>query len=44
MYVHFTSDNEIYKQTDGVATCSQLGPVLVWIITVELEKVMLLKV
>ena len=40
--IHFTFDNEIYKQTDGVAMGSPLGSVLAGIIMVELEKFMVL--
>ena len=35
--VHFTFNNDIYKQTDGVALGSPLGPVLAGIIMAELE-------
>ena len=35
--VHFTFNNDIYKQTDGVAMGSPLRPVLAGIIMVELE-------
>ena len=35
--VHFTFNNDLYKQTDGVAMDSPLGPVLAGIIMVELE-------
>ena len=35
--VHFTFNNDIYKQTDGVALGSPLDPVLAGIIMVELE-------
>ena len=38
--VHFTFNNDIYKQTDGVAMGSPLGPVLEGIIIVELENTM----
>ena len=38
--VHFTFNNDIYKQTDGVAMGSPLGPVLAGIIMVELENYM----
>ena len=36
--VHFTFNNEIYKQKDGVAMGSPLGPVLAGIFMVELER------
>ena len=35
--VHFTLNNEIYVQNNGVATDSALGPVLAYVFTVELE-------
>ena len=35
--VHFTLCGESYVQTDGVAMCSPLGPVLSGIFMVELE-------
>ena len=38
--VHFTFNKYIYKQTDGVAMGSPLGPVLEGIIIVELENTM----
>ena len=36
--VHFTLNNEIYVQNNGVAIDSALGPVLAYVFTVELEK------
>ena len=38
--VHFTFNNNVYKQADGVAMGSPLGPVLAGIIMVELENSM----
>ena len=38
--VHFTFDNDIYKQTDGVSMSSPLGPVVAGVIMVELENTM----
>ena len=38
--VHFTFNNNIYKQTDRVAMGSPIGPVLADIIMVELENTM----
>ena len=38
--VDFIFNNDIYKQTDGVAMGSPLGPVLAGIIMVELENYM----
>ena len=38
--LHFTFNNDIHKQTDGVAMGSPLGPVLLGIIMVELEHYM----
>ena len=38
--VHFIFNKDIYKQTDGVAISSPLGPVLAGIIMVELENTM----
>ena len=35
--VHFTYDNKVYQQNDGVAMGSPLGPVLSGIFMVELE-------
>ena len=35
--VHFTFNEEVYKQTDGVAMGSLLGPVIADIFMVELE-------
>ena len=35
--VHFTFDNQVYQQNDGVAMGSPLGPVLAGIFMVELE-------
>ena len=42
--VHFIFKNDIYKQTDGVAMGSPLGPVLAGIIMVELENYMVPKI
>ena len=39
--VHFSYNDEIYKQTDGVAMGSPLGPVIAGIFMVELEKTIL---
>ena len=39
--VHFTYNNNIYTQTDGVAMGSPLGPVLAGIFMVELERTVL---
>lgn len=36
--VHFTFNEEVYKQTDGVSILSPLGPVLADFFIVELEK------
>ena len=36
--VHFTFNNKIYQQCDGVAMGSPLGPVIAGIFMVELEK------
>ena len=36
-YVHFTFNEEVYKQTDGVTMGSPLGPVFADIFMVELE-------
>ena len=35
---HFTFNNEIYQQCDGVAMGPPLGPVITGIFMVELEK------
>ena len=35
--VHFTFDNQVYQQNDGVAMGSPLGPVLAGIFMAELE-------
>ena len=35
--VYFTFDNQVYKQNDGVAMRSPLGPVLAGTFMVELE-------
>ena len=35
--VHFTYDNKVYQQNDGVAMGSPLGPVLSGIFMVKLE-------
>ena len=35
--VHFTYDNKVYQQNDGVAIGSPLGPVLSGIFMIELE-------
>ena len=35
--VHFTYDNKLYQQNDGVAIGSPLGPVLSGIFMIELE-------
>ena len=35
--VHFTFDNQVYQQNDGVAMGSPLGPVLAGIFMIELE-------
>ena len=40
--VHFTFNKNIFKQTDGAAMDSPLGPVLVGIIMVEIENTMVL--
>ena len=39
--VHFSFNNDIYTQTDGVAMGSPLGPVLAGIFMVELERTVL---
>ena len=39
--IHFSCNNKIYKQTDGVAMGSPLGPVIANIFMVELEKVVM---
>ena len=39
--VHFTFNNEIYQQCDGVAMGSSLGPVIAGIFMVELEKLLI---
>lgn len=39
--VHFSFDNEIYQQCDGVAMGSPLGPVIAGIFMVELERTLL---
>ena len=39
--VHFTFNNEIYQQCDGVAMGSPLGPVIAGIFMVELEKLLI---
>ena len=36
-HVHFSFDNKLYQQLDGVAMGSPLGPVIAGIFTVELE-------
>ena len=36
--VHFTFNNDIYLQTDGIAMISSLGPVLTGIFMVHLER------
>ena len=36
--VHFTFNNDIYQQCDGVAMGSPLGPVIAGIFMVELER------
>ena len=36
--IHFTFNNEIYQQCDGVAMGSPLGPVIAGTFMVELEK------
>ena len=36
--VHFSSDNNIYIQNDGVAMWSPVGPMLASIFMVELER------
>ena len=36
--VHFSSDNKLYSQKDGVAIGSTLGPVIVEIVMVNLER------
>ena len=39
--VHFTFNNEIYQQCDGVAMGSPLGPVIAGIFMVELKKLLI---
>ena len=39
--VHFTFNNEIYQQCDGVTMGSPLGPVIAGIFMVELEKLLI---
>ena len=41
--IHFTFNNEIYLQNDGVAMGSPLAPVLAGIFMVELENALVLK-
>ena len=41
--VHFTFNNEIYIQNDGVAMVSPLGPILGKTFMIELESTLVLK-
>ena len=41
--VHFTFENNVYQQKDGVAMGSLLGPVLEGIFNVELERDLIFK-